>query len=199
MRTWQDLNRIMRNEANVFSFARRGDLEGLKALSISRECLNDKDAKGYSPLMLAVYHGHQELAAYFLCLGADPNSVDHSGNSILMVAAFKGHVAIVRLLVEHGADIDAKNPKGHVAKDFAQMFARHDVVRYLNENTRPKPQTSRFRRWLDYSTGFWRVRPVPSLRLILLPKPKGEALTSSDCETRSSVRDAAERPLPRPG
>lgn len=163
MRSWQDLNRIMRNEINVFSFARRGDLEGLKALSISRECLNEKDSKGYSPLMLAVYHGHEELAAYLLFLGADPNSVDHSGNSILMVAAFKGQVAIVRLLVEQGANIEAKNPKGHEAKDFAQMFARHDVVRYLKEKAQPKPEPSlsRFPNWLAYSLGLWRVRPLP--------------------------------------
>ena len=138
MRSWEEYKSTMRAESPLLAFARNGNVEGI-AQSLTTENINEQNHKGYSALMLAAYNGQYEASEYLLIHGADPNSLDATGNSILMGAAFKGNLAIVRLLVEHGADITIENPKGQTALQYAQMFGRADVAKYLKNKTE-KPE-----------------------------------------------------------
>lgn len=131
MRSWSDYKKTMREEDEIFSLARAGDWEALQRLAASPTVVNQEDHKGYSPLMLAAYHGHLEAVRVLLAAGANPNGRDLGGSTILMGAAFKGHLAVVQALAEGGADVAAVNPKGQTALAFAQMFGRAEVARYL--------------------------------------------------------------------
>ncbi len=118
--------------------AREGDYHYFSSLATAdqNQVLAFKDAKGYSPLMLASYHGHLDITALLLSWGGDANDSDFGGNTLLMGAAFKGHGGIVRLLLSHGADIDLTNEKGLSAALYAQMFGRGDVLKILRKNSK---------------------------------------------------------------
>lgn len=140
MKTWQDYRRTMRAEAPLFDYARDAALDALRAVDWAKTDIDAKNHKGYSALMLAAYHGHVDVARYLLQRGADANTADGGGNSALMGAAFKGYIDTVRLLIEYGADIDARNAKGQTATDFAHLFGRVQVARFLKQ-CRRQPQT----------------------------------------------------------
>lgn len=133
MRSWLDYKKTMRSESVVFSFARAGDVEAIEVLDLPPEILDEKDVNGYSTLMLAAYHGHEDLTRFLLTRGADPNTRDNAGNTVLMGAAFKGYLTITKLLLEGGADPTLKNPKGLDALAFAEMFGRNEIAAYLRQ------------------------------------------------------------------
>ncbi len=135
MRTWENYKKTMATESIMFEHARNGDVDALRALDLSADELQKEDVKGYTVLMLAAYHGHEELTQFLLKLGANPNTKDQSGKSVLMGAAFKGNLKIVKMLIGSGADRSAKSPKDLTAEGFADMFGRTEVALYLRENS----------------------------------------------------------------
>lgn len=130
MKNWDTFRALMISEDPIFLFARRGDIEGIKK-SVNILNLDKKDEKGYSPLMLAAYHGHYEAVELLLSLTADIHSRDNHGNSILMAATFRGHLPIVKLLLEHGADPDACNYRRQTALVFARTFKLRKIEEIL--------------------------------------------------------------------
>ncbi|HEU4728591.1 MAG TPA: ankyrin repeat domain-containing protein [Kofleriaceae bacterium] len=98
--------------------------------------INERDHRGYSPLMLAAYAGNTEALDLLLARGADPNTSDLFGNTVLMGAAFKGHVPIVLRLLAAGADPDTTNYGGLDARGFALTFGRTDVFQVLEQQAR---------------------------------------------------------------
>lgn len=130
MSAWNKYKETMITEESIYDLCRSGNLEKLKQ-SLDLRVLNEKNEKGYSPLMLAAYNEHLELTKFLLEMGADPNSQDLGGNSILMGVAFKGNVEIAKVLLDNGADLLIKNQKHQTALDFANMFGRIEMVKFL--------------------------------------------------------------------
>lgn len=95
--------------------------------------IDERDHRGYAPLMLAAYAGHLEATELLLARGADPNTMDLFGNTVLMGAAFKGHVAIVMRLLAAGANPDTRNHGGLDARGFALAFGKTDVFTVLHQ------------------------------------------------------------------
>jgi CubicO group peptidase (beta-lactamase class C family) len=79
--------------------------------------LNEKDAYGSTPLVVAVTFGRTEVAGALLEAGADPEIVNNDGSAPLQIAAFLGHAEIVRSLLEAGADGHSRNMAGSTAYD----------------------------------------------------------------------------------
>ncbi|MDV6234829.1 ankyrin repeat domain-containing protein [Leptospira ellisii] len=121
---------------SLFDFARRGELSALRSQTLFPERMEETDSRGYTVLMLAAYHGHEETVRFLISRGADVNSTDVGGNSILMGAAFKGYYNIVKLLLENGADPDYENPKGQTAYQFSVMFGRTGVSELLRNSAK---------------------------------------------------------------
>jgi ankyrin repeat protein len=72
---------------------------------------------GWTPLHLAAFFGHRELAAFLLDRGADVNARSTSerfakSNTPLHAAAANRQVEVARLLVERGADVNARDGSG---------------------------------------------------------------------------------------
>ena len=118
---------------DLFTAARSGQLEEIKNLLASGADINQKNEKGYSPLMLACYNGQYNAAQFLIQSGADVNSVDENTNSILMGVVFKGHSVIFDLLAKSGADLDYQNSKKQTAMDLAVMFGRRDLIFKINQ------------------------------------------------------------------
>ncbi len=132
MRKWEDYKKTFESPS-IFDFARAGDLAELAELLRSSPDLdlNQKNHKGYSALMLAVYNGQDIFAEALLRGGADPNSSDLVGNTILMGACFKGNIKMIDLLISYGAEIDRVNDAGMSAFDWAKTFGRKEVMNFL--------------------------------------------------------------------
>lgn len=131
MKNWEDCKRSLFNEDPILEFSRNGNVEGIKRC-VNIINLDTRDSKGYTPLMLAAYHGHYDSVKLLLSLTADIHVRDKNGNSILMAATFKGHTFIVALLLQHGADPEAANYKKQTALVFARAFGMKAIEKVLN-------------------------------------------------------------------
>lgn len=131
MTTWDEYKKTMDLPATLWSAAKADDVATIERLLAAGAALDARDARGYSPLMLAAYSGSAAAFDRLLAAGADPNSADDGGNSVLMGACFKGHLSIIGRLLDAGADATAKNAAGVDAHGFAVMFGRHDVAALL--------------------------------------------------------------------
>jgi ankyrin repeat protein len=119
---------------SLWTAAKANDVVQLARLLDEGGVLDERDQRGYSPLMLAGYAGNVEAVELLLARGADPNTVDLFGNTVLMGAAFKGYVKIVQRLLLAGADPEAMNYGGLDARGFALTYGRADVFAVLEQH-----------------------------------------------------------------
>ncbi len=128
---WESYKQTMVVPSSPWSAAKANDTAELTRLLDAGAELNERDTRGYSPLMLAAYSGSQEAFELLLARGADPDSADGAGNTVLMGAAFKGHLEMVKQLVAAGANVYTRNRAGLDALNFASQFGRNDVAAFL--------------------------------------------------------------------
>ena len=135
MRKWKDYKETINLSEDIFALARSGNINSLRRfIEITRGLdINEKNHKGYSPLMIAVYRGNLDAAKLLLGKGADPTSTEFSGNTVLM-----GDVVMVMLLLQRGARKNSKNHTGFTAEQWANAFGRINVVDILT-TTESKP------------------------------------------------------------
>lgn len=96
---------------DVHEAAAAGSLEQAQAwLAHSPDDLNAFSRDGFTPLQLACYFNHEDVALYLLEQGADVSLVSQNGMTIqaLHAAATHGNPVIVRALLERGADPNAR-------------------------------------------------------------------------------------------
>lgn len=153
MRNWEDYKETINLPEDVFSLARGGDVQSFaEFLDSNREQdINQKNHKGYSPLMISVYNGNYEASELLLERGADPDSSDLSGNTILMGAAFKGDAELIKLLIIRGARKELKNLDGLTAEQWASAFGRHNVLSIL----KPDANYSKFQNMMNAIKVIW--------------------------------------------
>lgn len=115
-----------------FDAARIGRDDVLPALIQAGVDRHARDAKGYTALILASYHGHETATRLLVEAGAAIDAGDTArGNTALMGVAFKGFTAIARLLIEAGAEVDRRNAAGQTALMLAALFDQRAIVDLL--------------------------------------------------------------------
>jgi ankyrin repeat protein len=113
---------------------RRGDTADVaKMCELFPDLVNEKDPKGFTPLIIAVYNNQLAAATLLLDHGADPDSADASGNTALMGACFKGFEDAADLLLSRGAQVNVRNGQGAPALTFAATFGQMGIARRLLE------------------------------------------------------------------
>jgi hypothetical protein len=89
--------------------ARRGQLAEVKKLLEAGAPLESKNQYGATPLYMAVFNGHTEVALLLLDKGANPNVTDtFYKSSILDGALQKDRTEIVRALIAKGVPVSAR-------------------------------------------------------------------------------------------
>jgi len=137
---------------DVFDLARSGDADELEAYNKEYPSnLNKENDQGYTPLMLAAYHGNVEAATYLVQHGADLNGESKYGTPI-MAAAIKGNKDIVSLLLAQGADLNKADSNGTTALLYASIFSLNEIAELLLEGgANPKLKDSKGNTALDYA------------------------------------------------
>ena len=127
-----------------------GDEDGLTALGVAAQNgkghaatalveagadVNRPVGKGaYTPLMLAVASGQDEIAEMLITHGADVNGKNAGGITPLMVAAAGDAAHIGELLLKSGADPAARSEDGRTALTIAQANNSAGVVKLLRQS-----------------------------------------------------------------
>ncbi|WP_288388712.1 ankyrin repeat domain-containing protein [uncultured Alteromonas sp.] len=121
-------------KAHYFDAAREGNVELLQAFYQAGLDGNVADEKGYTALILAAYHGHNDAVSYLLGKeNINACQEDNKGNTALMGAIFKGHLSVARKLMFAQCNIDETNSQGQTALMFASLFDRQSLVNELIE------------------------------------------------------------------
>ena len=121
-----------KEQAYFIDACRRGDTNEVKQLcDMFPELINARDAKGFTPLIIAVYNHQAAVADILLANGADVNVQDFSGNTALMGTCFKGYADLADKLLEAGADVNLRNGQDAPALTFAATFGQLQIAEKL--------------------------------------------------------------------
>ena len=107
-------------------------------LSQYPDLLNRHCSNGWTPLIVAAWHGSAKAGAALVAAGADVNLPNHKGTTPLMYA--KGHYvvhggdAMMRVLLAHGADRDAKDMHGLTVMEYVPDARKTEVLRILDSS-----------------------------------------------------------------
>lgn len=126
------LNTIYSQEnLDVFDIARKGTLnQAQQIIKKNPSAFNIVNNEGYSPLILASYHGNVEIAKFLIENKSDINGSSKMGTP-LMAAVVKKNIQIVKLLLDAKADVNIADTNGTTALMYATMFKSYDIAKLL--------------------------------------------------------------------
>lgn len=94
-----------------------------------------RSPEGWTPLIVASFHGHVDLARELIRRGADVRAVNSKGTSVLMYAKSAalrdGNYAMMDLLLAAGADVYHRDGFGRDIEDYARELHAPALVQYL--------------------------------------------------------------------
>jgi CubicO group peptidase (beta-lactamase class C family) len=97
--------------------ALKGNIEAVRQHIKAGSDLNEKDAYGSTPLIVATVFGKTEVARALIEAGADMKIRDNYGSTPLHIAALLGRTEIVKALLDKGANKYLRNNAGSSAFD----------------------------------------------------------------------------------
>jgi ankyrin repeat protein len=118
-----------------------------QALLSAGASLTERNAGGWTPLMLAAASGQLPIVELLMKKGSDVDAralggEQTEGLTALMAAAMHGHVAIARYLIERGATIHFRTRAGYNALLLAASRGHLNTVNLLLEKGASVPQTT---------------------------------------------------------
>lgn len=99
--------------------------------------VDEYSVDGFTPLQLACFFGHEEIARYLLTQGADVHAVARNSQQLQALhaaAAGPGAPSLVGLLLEHGADPNARQQQAFTALHTAGQQGDVETARLLLEH-----------------------------------------------------------------
>lgn len=115
----------------IFKAAQLNDITGIKFLLNYGIDVNDRDAQGNTPLIIAVKNGQKVAANFLLEKDADVNVQNKTGNTALIAACLSGNEVETDMLIEHHANPNIQNASGVTALMAAVRSGSTEVVKHL--------------------------------------------------------------------
>ncbi len=114
--------------------ALQGDVAAIRQYIEAGSDLNERDAWGSTPLIVAATFGKTEVATALIEAGADLNVTNNDSATALHAAAFLCHPEIVEALLENGADKELRDRFGNtplesVSAPFEDVEGTYDALR----------------------------------------------------------------------
>jgi len=103
------------DEINLFEACASGKFDVVAHLMYTHhEMVNAFSPDGFTPLGLACYFGHPQIASYLVLKGADVNISSDNGFSVYPIhsAVAANQTEIARMLLDHGAQVNVKQKSG---------------------------------------------------------------------------------------
>ena len=145
-------NTYAQQNTDAFDIARKGTVEQAKVLLKNNpKAFANVNADGYSPLILACYHGNLEIASFLIQIKADINGNSKMGTP-LMAAVVKKDIRIVKLLLDNKADANIADTNGTTALIYASIFKSYDIAKLLiSAKANPDTKDNRGNSAIDYA------------------------------------------------
>lgn len=154
---------------NIWSYAHRGDMTGLKAALARGVDVNLSNTVGWTACHAAAAGGRTQVLRYLVTkAGAELDRTDRGGDLPVHHAAKHGHVHALRVLQELGGDVTKvrlSHTKGKAVRDFvvrAYRDARHDGTDDPTDDADDAAVKVGYARKQSRSTAFWGPRRTPS-------------------------------------
>ena len=104
----------VKNNHPFHSAAGRGDLNTIKKMLKNGRKINERDAFGATPLLIATVSGKVDIVSFLLNRKADPKITAKDGYTMMHAAAFSGKKELVKLAYNLGLDVNARYGKDGV-------------------------------------------------------------------------------------
>jgi len=118
----------------IHDAAKVGDVQVLlKFIDSDKASVDKKDARGITPLGVAVGFNRVEAVKALLAAGADANLADAKGNSPLHYACGYGRKEAAEALLASGAKADLKNDDGQTPLAVAQLNQETGMEKFMRE------------------------------------------------------------------
>jgi methionyl-tRNA formyltransferase len=124
--------------ALLLAACQSGGEQAVSDLARRVDSLEERSPEGWTPLIVAAFHGNFRAVESLLGLGASINNPNYKGTSPLMYAmspaAENGNFDCLHLLIGSGADLNACDNTGQSALDYAISRKWDEVAAILIEN-----------------------------------------------------------------
>lgn len=125
-------------QKSIFDVARSGTLHEIEVLyKENKNCINEINEYGFSPLILACYKGNSEVAKFLIQKKSTLDYVSDEGTA-LMAAVVRGKNELVKLLLENGANPNLTNLEGTTALMYAAQFKNIELAKLLLQHKADK-------------------------------------------------------------
>lgn len=121
-------------EYSLVGFFRSLEAGNMRAVQLFIEAgvdLEQKNAVGWTALMVASFMGSEQAALLLTTAGANVNARDKRGYAPLHWASYQGFAQVTELLVQKGAFVNVRSDKGLMPLLQAAARGHTDIVRFL--------------------------------------------------------------------
>lgn len=125
-------------QKSIFDVARSGTLQEIEQLYLkNKNCINEINEYGFSPLILACYKGNSEVAKFLIEKKSNLDYVSDEGTA-LMAAVVRGKNELAKSLLENGVNPNLTNIGGTTALMYAAQFKNVELVKLLLQHKADK-------------------------------------------------------------
>ena len=124
---------IVNSQNNIFNICRDGSVAEITKLYQSNpSSINKINSQGFSPLILACYHGNTPIVSFLIDKVDNINGTSNYGTP-LMAAVVKGNLPITKLLLANKAETNTADSNGTTALHYATLFKQTKIAKLLVE------------------------------------------------------------------
>lgn len=187
---------------NIWSYAKRGDLTGVKAAILRNVSVDAVNTAGWTPLHAAASGGQIQVMRLLLKMRADVSVRDRGGNLAAHEAARGGQLQCLEVLREAGVDLSEirlSQTKGAAVHALVAKATRDAAKRLTGTDEAEEPVVG-YARQKQKSCAFWGPRRTPISTKIKreILKKKRQTLEDQDVSAdvgqtvREDTQEAAE-------